>query len=470
MHNSVYNLMRLVILITILIACAIPAEADSGLRAAVDKIRLENDIAGVGLLIVDGSGLITAQALGVSDHERQEPMRLDDYVRLGSVSKMFLGMTALRLRGSGLLDIDAPLHSFLEEVPVTNTFADTYVTVAQLIEHSAGLSDMSRKEWDFNEPVSLQASLAVDPASRTTRWQPGLHSSYTNSGAGVAAYAIEITAGETFETLAEQLVFAPMGLESATYFRTDTVKTSLITGYDSDRTTKIPYWHTLYRAFGGLNIRTIEMARVLQMLINRGKIEGRQLFTPAEIARLATPVTTLAARSGLPWGYGLGLYHYAHKGFVFIGHGGDADGYLTYLAYSPQLARGYFVVINAFNNRALRRIRRVIEDDLVKGFVPPRPPPVITLSREQISSVSGVYQPVTYRFAGRKPKELRITAERGRLMTEIGETSRVLLPVTANHFRRRGEPEATTAIIQHGAATYFQGDEGNFIRSGPLPE
>ena len=39
--------------------------------------------------------------------------------------------------------------------------------------------------------------------------------------------------------------------------------------------------------------------------------------------------TSLAAQGGLAYGYGLGNYQYVHEGFLFHGHGGDADGYLA---------------------------------------------------------------------------------------------------------------------------------------------
>ena len=37
--------------------------------------------------------------------------------------------------------------------------------------------------------------------------------------------------------------------------------------------------------------------------------------------------TTLAAESGLRYGYGLGNYGFVHNGFLFHGHGGDGDGF-----------------------------------------------------------------------------------------------------------------------------------------------
>ena len=292
-----------------------------GRALALDLERIENilkahSISGASLVVVDRDRVLIDASLGYTDHETREPMTSGHYIRLGSVSKMFLGLTAVKLESQGKLDLTAPLQDILAEVPFNNPWHQSHqVTFAQLLEHTAGLTDMTKKEWDFNEPVSLEAAFLIDPSSRNLKWPPGIHSSYSNSGAGIAAHVIEQITAENFESVVAREIFIPVGLGSATYLHEPRVRQSLITGYDADGTTHIRYWNTLYRAFGGLNIHPRDMARLLQMFLNSGTLDGKQVFTPQQITRMSTPTTTLAARNGLVYGYGLGLYHFTHKGF-----------------------------------------------------------------------------------------------------------------------------------------------------------
>jgi len=333
------------------------------------------------------------------------------------------------------------------------------------MEHTAGITDMSGKEFSFKEPLSLPEAFKINPESRRLKWPPGFYHSYSNSGSGIAAYVIEQSSGRQFESFVAAEVFKPLGLSSATYFPTAEVRASLVTGYDKDGITPIPYWHTLYRAFAGINIRSIEMIRFVRMYLNQGKIDAKQVFSPAMIRRMETPTTTLAAKSGLEYGYGLGLYHFNYKGFPFIGHGGDADGYLSFLAYSRNLDLGYFVSFNAYNNAAMRSIRHIIQDHLIKGKTKPTKPQPWTLNDDRLKQIQGTYQAITHRFGqGPSKRLLEVFIHGNALFTRHGGLKRKLIPVNALHFRRINEPVATIAIINKSGSTYFQGDVGNFVK------
>lgn len=449
--------------LTAIVLALTAVQASAELSGQIDAIRRAHEIAAVSLVLVTRRGIERELSLGVVDHDSREPMTTSHYVRIGSISKMFLGLAALQLQAEGRIDLTQPVKVRLDPLPYDNPWHETHpVTLAQLLEHTSGLTDMTKKEWDFNKAASIEKAFSVDPSSRRLNWPPGLHSSYSNSGAGIAAWVMEKITHQPFELVVSEKVFVPLALTSATYALTPEVKRSLITGYDRDGVSKIPYWNMLYAAFGGVNIRVADMSRVLIMLLNAGRLDGETVFTPAQISRLSTATTTLAARTGLRYGYGLGLYHFTHKGVPFIGHGGDADGYLSYLAYSPYIGRGYFVAINAFNNPALRQVRRVIEEHLVAG-VEHHEPAVFDLPLERINAITGRYRQVTRRFpGGNRSGTIEISHRDGELFTRAGDRTGKLIPVTSHHFRRSGEPYATSTIVEYEGRQWFQADEGNF--------
>jgi CubicO group peptidase (beta-lactamase class C family) len=442
-------------------AMAATAMADD-LESELDTLRQANRIAGL-YLVTAHDGTLNSLHLGVTDHATTEPLTGNHYVRLGSVSKLFLGLAALRLQEKGDIQLDRPLTEYIGELPFTNQWQATHpVTLAQLIEHSAGLPDMSRPEWAIKRAMTLQEAFSVDPKSRVLQWPPGLHSSYSNSGAGIASYVLEQATRQPFEATIQKEVFDYLGLTTATYFPGDEVQRMLIKGYNTDGITEIPYWHTLYRAFGGINIQVKELPRLLLFFVNGGQLDGNQLFSAEQMERMYHPTTTVAARSGLTYGYGLGLYQYSRSGVSFVGHGGDADGYLAHIGFSPSSKKGYIVVINAFNYKAMRRIRQLVEESLLTREMRQDPPPAFAMSRSEVTDVLGLYTQASYRFESQGA--LEIFEKEDVLFTQMGSGISRLIPVSSAHFRRQNEPTATIAITQEGELTYFQSDDGNYIK------
>lgn len=435
------------------------------LLAGLDRLRIEAGVAGAGLVLVSETGPVVVHGFGRSGWDCDCPVQPTTVFRIGSITKAFTGLAFLKLAEQGRLSLEAPMAELVDPVPLLNPWApESQVTIAQLLEHTAGLSDLTKKEWDHNIPLPLADALAVDPGSRRLRWPPGLHSSYSNSGAGVAAYAMERATGLDFEAFTSAQVFAPLKMRSASFTLSPELESRLARGYDSDARTPIPYWHTLYRPFGGINVELAEMQHFLRMLLGRGRLDGAQVFAAASIARMESPRTTLGARQGLEFGYGLGNYHYLHRGLVFHGHGGDADGYLSHFGYQRERALGYFLVINAFQGRTLKRMRERVEDFIV-GDARATYAPGVPQPRAHLAALTGDYRAVTRRFDRGGERRLGVELVDGRLYLERGARTEVLIPLSRWLYRRGHEPVATTAFIEHAGRMYLQGPFGNYVRS-----
>lgn len=437
----------------ILLAMNAAAKSPTELLRAVDDIRRESGVAAAAIVLVADEPL--CEVLGVTDHATGEPATTEHYLRIGSITKAFTGLALLAASERGQLDLNAPLRDWMPSPPYVNPWAgDHPVTLAMLMEHTAGLPELSKKEWDSAQPLTLEDAFEVDPASRMLRWRPGLHSVYSNTGAGIAAYAVEQKLAVDFEKWTAETVFQPLRMTSATF---DPVS-PLLTGYDSDGKTPIVYWHQLYRSFGAMNVRPCEMANFLRMLIQKGQLGETQVLSPETVARMEKPMTTFAARQGLHHGYGFGNYAYVSEGRVWHGHGGDADGYLSFYAYNRDCQCGYFTAITAFQNDTLRQIRRLIE-----AWLEPPPPTEIatpgnpTLNPEWL----GEYTESASRFA-RDLANGKLETSAGGLRFTYGRRSVLLRPIDDHRLARPGDPVPTVAIGEEDGVVYLQGPFGNF--------
>ncbi len=468
---------RITLILLIFICCQLPqmtfatnqtqTQALAELKTDLYRLRDDYDVPAMAVIIVSPDNVLLTDISGLADRKSARPATSETIFRIGSITKMFTSLAMLILQQQGQLDLDMKLAEISPDISLKNNWRETHpVRIAHLLEHTAGLLDLSKDEFDQNTPMPLEQALAWKEADRITQWPPGEHYSYTNVGAGLASYVIEKTSKQSFESFLEQQIFSPLGMSSASLSNDKKTLAQLATGYDSDAHSVIPYWHVLYRAFGAINLKPTEMVPFLQLLLNKGTHAGQRLITEDAILRMETPTTSLAAQSGLHFGYGLGNYTWLSHGLLFHGHGGDADGYLARLAYNRETRLGYFVVINTFQNTALSALQDRIEAFISRDQTVIEPAPY-RISAEKLDHYSGDYRRITRRFLwqGDEQQTLTLSKQDGALRLEHNGTVKRLLPVNDRHFRFQHENQATSAFVtDESGQLFFQSDDGSFAR------
>ena len=436
------------------------------LRQRIDNIRVDAGVPGAALVIVDRDGIIWSAGFGVADNDTREPVTADTVFRIGSVTKIFTAAALVKLARRNDFSLDDAVSKHVPPGLFFNAWEHRQaVTVAHLLEHTSGFRDWSKAEFDFNIPLDLEQGLAFSPQSRTTHWKPGMHSVYSNSNYGLAGLVLERVGGQSYEAVIRDALFTPLDMRSATSLQQRT--TNLATGYDQDGVTPIPYWHMIQRPAAAINSSPREMAALVAMLLDYGRYRQNTVLTREEVDRIESPLTSLAARNGLRYGYGLGVYSQYRNRFRFMEHGGDGDGYLSRFAYCRDLGVGYFVTINSANPRAIGRMRRAIVDELTRDHQPGVAPPVAKLDEGTLRRYTGRYRLAAWRFdwqsAGR---ELLVGATPdGNLFTQDDDGERnPLLPVSQHTFRRARHNEATSGFYEADGELFFQEDD-NWVKA-----
>lgn len=438
----------------------------TNIAAKIDAIRENHGMASAYLVLVDRDQTLLSQGMGIRSWNDTRPVNDESYYRLGSVTKAFTGLALLKAEEQGCLHLTDPVAPIAAPYIYRSRWEDTHpLTVAMLMEHTAGIHEMSREEFDFNEAVSLEQALHVKPESRTAAWEPGTHSEYSNSGPGVAGWLLQQGCDRDFDRYIEENVFQALDMPSATLNRTPAVARTLVGGYNTDPKEPIEYWNFIFRPAGAANVRPVEMGNFVRMLLNRGVHDGKEVFSTKQIRRMETPTTTIAARAGLDYGYGLGIYAENKRGHVFYGHGGDADGYLTRFSYSQESGKGFFIVITMFDFKPMREMRNVLEAWMLQDLPEHTLPQRHELSEKQIADITGTYNRATIRFPRDDWEQQTLVVSRRD--QRIGYACNddewcELVPVTNELFRRRKEPVATTAIVETNGQMILQGAMGNW--------
>jgi CubicO group peptidase (beta-lactamase class C family) len=431
------------------------------LRAGIEEILKETKTPGAAIAIVSTDKVEWTAGIGMADVAANKPATDDTLFRIGSISKGFAALAALRLSEAGELNLNDTVRHWVPDVAFTNPWEATNpVHLVNLMEHTTGFDDIHMREYALSDPtpMSLNDALAFGASSRVSRWPPGSRMSYCNSGPAVLAAVIEKVSGEHFEDYVQKHFFNPLHMDTASYFYTPEVEQRLTKLYHNDGVTPYPYWHIAYRPAGAINASAKDMANYVRFYLQRGSFDGVQLLRPDSIERMETPETLPAAKLGPFAGYGLYNNATCDGAFVFHGHAGAVMGGVSEMGYLPGYGRGYAIMINTSKSAALVRISTLIRQYITRGLTPPALPPAEKVPAEIQQHYAGFYQSIS----PRKQKTqgvLRLFDIRSLTFTTNGFDTTTFgvhrerwVGMGNNLFRKAGQSAATFALVpdDHG--------------------
>lgn len=440
------------------------------LEAKIREVLAKTKTPAVGYAVVSRDGVTFAAGLGKADVAAGRDATSSTLFRIGSISKMFVSLSVLMLREEGKLSLDDLVRSRVPEVAFANPWEATDpLRIVHLLEHTTGFDDLTFREYAHSRLVTLKEGLDYEPRSRLSRWRPGTRFSYCNSGPPMAAYAIEKVTGRRFEDFVQERLFAPLEMNTATYFKPEPAAAAA-TLYHPDGTTPYPYWEVIVRPSGSINASAEELGHLAVMLLRRGSFGATTLLPAAAIDRLEHPASTYAARAGLLAGYGLGNYASFGGGFELHGHDGGVEGGLAHLAYIPEAGTGFVAMINSGSGEALRDIGHLIRNFVTRETPKPVPPPSLKVPEALAREWSGFYLPDSPRQEMLRFLEVLLGPARVRIEGETLSLSPLLgkaedyVAVTERTFRKASEPAPTLVLLDTPEGRLIQAEMGQIIR------
>ncbi len=451
-----------------------PPQTTAELRSEIEKILQETRTPGGAVAIVSREKTEWVDGIGMADLATGRAATAKTLFRIGSTSKGFAALAALKLAEEGRLQLTDTVRQWVPEVAFENPWEATDpVRLVHLMEHTAGFDDIHMREYAHNDPtpVTLRDALAFGASSRVSRWRPGSRMAYCNSGPAVLAAVIEKVTGQRFEEYVNENFFAPLGMKTASYFLTPQVQQALTTTYRRDGSGTVPYWHVIYRPAGSINASAEDMAPYVRFLLGRGTLDGVALLRTASIERMEKPQTLQAAQLGDLYGYGLYNSTRCIRGHVFQGHRGGLSGGLTEMAYSHELGCGYVVMINAARGDALWRIAQKIQDYILRDAPAPSLPAPRVVPAELRRQFSGFYRMISpLQQAAYSSERLRVKRvqfdEQGLWIGGFDGKARERWLATRDRlFRKETDPIATLALLPDGAdGTHIQVAEETLLK------
>ncbi len=266
---------------------------------------------------------MTVEGLACAD--TGEPLVRSSRFYVGSLAKQFVAACARSLIDRAVLDPDAPVSSYVVDLP---GWGDD-VRVRHLVHHTAGISDRDRG-GPPPPPRGVRAigndDVMADIRSLDrTAFVPGTRYAYSNRGYQLLGQVVRAVDGRSLPLLAEERLFAPLDM-TASFFRDQ--ETALppeaarghFLASDGGIYVEPARFHAV--GAGGLWTTVDDLARWDAAFYEEGSVASGL-------------VQRGALDDGTPIHYGWGLSVRTHRGLPIHSHGGSFPGWTAKMVRFP---------------------------------------------------------------------------------------------------------------------------------------
>jgi D-alanyl-D-alanine carboxypeptidase len=281
--------------------------------------------------------------LGVSNLASGTPIKLNDKMRIGSITKTFTGTVFLQLVDEGKVSLDDPVSKYLPDVPNGKN-----ITIRQIGTMSSGLFNYS-DDTAFSKRMSVETNIFWKPQQllevsfrNKPDFLPGQKASYSNTNTILLGLIIEKLTGNPLQAEIHTRITEPLGMRQTT-FATDG---------------KMPNPHSQGYLYGTFSDPVVpEGTPPNNVTANNpswGWAAGAMISTLDDLHRYAKPLATgkfLSKKTQaerLTW-IKMGQAEYGFQIGNFggaIGHTGAISGFQSFMGYLPEQDATVIVLTN----------------------------------------------------------------------------------------------------------------------------
>lgn len=286
--------------------------------------ELESKNAGNAALLLIEDGRVVAESYSGS----RDPVDKNTVFLTASMSKWFAANAVMKLVEDGLIDLDAPVSSYLTRWQLsTGYFDNNQVTTRRLLSHTAGLTDgLGFGDYRPDEEIpAIEQSLSDPRASNDQNveiavgMEPGSAWNYSGGGYLILQLLIEEVTGTAFRDYMAKTFFEPLAMTRSTYSYMGDLENSA-GSYDSNGQAAPVYKYASDAATGFITSGS-DLARFVLAQIPGQGTEAVLNQSTLEMMRQPHGRTL-----GIDiWGLGTILYSPTDNGDFVFGHDGAND-------------------------------------------------------------------------------------------------------------------------------------------------
>ncbi len=286
-----------------------------------------------GGVVRDGTLVWSAGCGSVDGH----PPTSDTQYRIGSLTKTFIAVLVMRLRDEGLVDLAAPLATYLP-----GTSADG-LRIAELLAHTSGLASESPEPWWERTPGDVRPQLPDVLGDPPSKHPAGRRFHYSNTGFALLGALVAQVRGEPWVDALRREVLEPLDMPRTTAMPEPPHALGWAVHPWADVLLPEPTHDAGLMAPAGQLWSTIDDLTRFATFLANGDERVLSADTVKEMRRTAAPP------EGETWdaSYGLGMQLARFGGRSLAGHTGSMPGFLATLWVSADDGLAGITLANA---------------------------------------------------------------------------------------------------------------------------
>ena len=344
------------------------------LDANILEVMSDSHIPGVAACAVKDGEIVWVRTYGYANLDQSISVTNDTLFMLGSVSKIVTGIAFMQLFEEGLIDLDDDINDYLPFEVIHPQHPTSIITPRMLLSHVSGIRD----NWNVLGPLQISGSdspisieelcmnylLTNGTYYQTANYnsaEPGTEYEYTNVGATLIAYLVEVISEETFEDYCQQNIFLPLDMDETSWFLANLNATSIAVPYLYSGSSHIAleqYSSPVYPC-GFERTSILQQAKFMTMLMSGGAVGGTRILENSTLQLMMFHHYPELAPH-----YGLFIEHFG----VLWGHNGVGPGCSTRTFFYPEVDEGVIVMQNFEDTTALNSVHNHILDAMRTAY------------------------------------------------------------------------------------------------------
>ena len=290
--------------------------------------------------LIDQGKIVLANHAGAYSRTENRLLKNGNMYGIGSISKMYVTASIMKLYDEGKIDLDAPVTKYIKEFKMADSRYKK-ITVRMLLNHSSGLMGSTFKNsftFDtYNKNVKTE--LLDELKTQRLKAEPGAFSVYCNDGFTLAEILVERVSKQDFSEYLQQNFFDELGMNNTKTPAQSFPTSKLAKTYVGNDTTALPKEVLSIIGAGGIYSSAADVCRMATVFMEQNSMLSKQAKEEMESMQYKNGLWP-EVEDGL-FAYGLGwdnvsVYPFHKYGIKALSKAGDTSFYHGSLITLPE--------------------------------------------------------------------------------------------------------------------------------------
>jgi CubicO group peptidase (beta-lactamase class C family) len=335
------------------------------LEADLELEYQKGHLPGFAVSVFTADSVYLLKGYGFADINKKKPYTENTIQNIASISKTLIAVSLMKAVENGFVTLDDDINTILP-FPVTNPMhKNTSITLRHLATHTSSISDDGnyKKAYVFSErlkhekfPEAWKDHIDIYNENESmpmnkflkqvfSDWQiednflkekPGTTYEYSNIGAALLAYCLELKTGTNYKLMTEELILNALNMNDSGWNQEKLNQENQIVYYN-EIYNPVPKYTVISYPDGGLFTTVSDLTKYFQDMIRGYEGNGKLLTSESYTTMMKNQIPDLDTAVGIFWDLDVDCC---------IGHGGNDFGLATLAYFDPDTGVGKILFTN----------------------------------------------------------------------------------------------------------------------------